>query len=200
MKIDRHDYVRAPGVRGLCEVCGLAFWDAAHKEADTVMMCVCGHLQGLHFRVTGGWGACANKRCKCKEFTEAAPAPIEVEAAPEEPVCVGDRPRPATPVEDDLIAGLARDVGHRLLRAWEDLPSERRVMPMNRAFLSALALSMGRFLGALAQNEPEDLDGWHFLVAQTLEVVRQDALNARAWAVDGQAAAAVLIPEAKGVM
>jgi hypothetical protein len=122
--------------------------------------------------------------------------------------------REATPAEDDLISRLSQSVGYRLLRDWEELPSDRKVLPMNRAFLSALASALGRFLGAVAVNEPDNREGWDVLLTQTLEIARLTAEEARTLAIapasqqaaDGDAPweapkwKRALIPEPKAVM
>lgn len=111
---------------------------------------------------------------RCQRMTDDTQPCLDADPEPSAPLL-----REATEAEDDLIQRLSVAVGHRLLRDWEDLPTELQVLPMNRAFLAALALSMGRFLGAVAANDPDNADGWRVLVEQSVEIVRQTADTAR---------------------
>lgn len=85
----------------------------------------------------------------------------------------------ATEVEHDLIDRLHVALSLKLLAEWNDIPPEQRVISYKRALLSALARSLGVFLGALTAANPANEAGWLELLEQALEMVKQTALVRR---------------------
>lgn len=88
--------------------------------------------------------------------------------------------REATEAEHDLVDRLHLAASLRLLAEWEQIPPEQRVLSHNRALLSALARSLGTFLGAITAANPTNEEGWQELMRQTLEMAKQTAIRKRA--------------------
>lgn len=126
--------------------------------------------------------------CGCPCFSVTRPA----ELAPAEP---GPGLTLANDAEHALIERLALAVGHRLLLEWDAVPTDERVLTMNRAALSALARVLGVFLASVAILDPSNEPGWTLIVDTALAMVRQTATQKRAEAIAATAPAGGLLRE-----